>query len=357
MRMGGFRALAFTTLHCCALAMSATDTGTAGGAPSHSAQPTYRDECREDDELSCTEQPVSGSAMLQFASTMTKAAEFSAASTQTLQNAESQVKANLSYVKSETASPAKARILHHHIWKNGGTHFCEMARTEGFTTPPGDGCHRPSNLSSADGQHWSSCAVSPEEFETDLRELPYNFIGHECAVSRQIMALGREAGFVWVTILRDPVEQVVSHYRHVANTSIKVPLPAWVDEGLIFYENEGLIYFDHFVPNMQTYFLTGKICVEYNISCVEEALQNLRRMSVVLMQQGRATLGMSKLEELGWTEWHRDDESMLLSDNTTEMVKSLAADLRAKLEVAQSNDIALLQRARDENLLPTLDSL
>lgn len=96
----------------------------------------------------------------------------------------------------------KSRILFHHVWKCAGANLCAMAVSNGESVPNDD----PSNPS-------SRCELD----SLDLQELVagnYSFASLQSPMPANITAQTIPAQVSLVTVLRNPLNQALSHYRH-----------------------------------------------------------------------------------------------------------------------------------------------
>lgn len=256
----------------------------------------------------------------------------------------------------------KHRILFHHIWKTGGTHFCDMALDAGLAAPRNPGCHiwadksAPVNYQSE--LDWQPCALSTNNAD-ELEATPFSFIGHECPVSHELLQIGHAHAFKWVTILRCPYEQAVSWYRHIlkvgpedaaTRTRMWPTAMAWAKQ------RKEMSGFESFIDNIQTRWLAGDDCVNMDKLtdvCLHNAKTNLGVMDNVLEQAGTGLVGMWKLYGLGWPEKAAGEDALdkPQPDETTWYVGNMSAHEKSFFEEMQHFDIKLLSWGRAQGII------
>lgn len=267
--------------------------------------------------------------------------------------------------KHHVASASSVKIMYHHIWKCGGTHFCTVAEADGFQVPKNTGCHRWRDahaplelLETGDGNiTWRPCGILGNESDMlALAETPFNFYGHECPVNKRMLKNARGAGFKWMVILRSPLEQAVSWYRHVREwTEVEPSLSEWV------VSQKARTGFAAFVDNLQTRWLAGQECLpaacpdilgstERCSGCMDLAKKNLQSMDAVLEQRGRQVRGMEKLHAIGWPASVLDGLPFE-EDETSAYVQNMGDIERDLLTKTQGADIALFEWAKAEGII------
>jgi len=243
-----------------------------------------------------------------------------------------------------TAEPRnKTRILLHHIWKNGGTHLCELARSSGFAVPSHARCYKETKDSRGQKVDYP-CATGP-----GLANSSFDVLGHECPLSLDEIDEAERYGFRVVEVLRDPIQQAVSWYLHVSefrsrqNRSSKLKFKEWAEE-------DNKKYFGHFTPNLQTRWLGGENCqiAPQEAGCIENALKTLSRMAAVLEQDGSQLRGIDRLAKLGW---YPKVEGSNHSSRTNSYIAQMSAEEKSWLLDAQSIDIQLIKAARARGLM------
>jgi hypothetical protein len=102
--------------------------------------------------------------------------------------------------------PTVPKILYFlHVHKSGGTKICESAHRGGYTANVDDNC----NVFIRDGEY--CCGDSIEEQQRVAPTLQYNFVANEGYMPSEMDLEHYE----YMTVLRDPTERYISHYRFV----------------------------------------------------------------------------------------------------------------------------------------------
>eukprot|EP00928_Gymnodinium_smaydae_P078547 TRINITY_DN6263_c0_g1_i1.p1 TRINITY_DN6263_c0_g1~~TRINITY_DN6263_c0_g1_i1.p1 ORF type:complete len:341 (+),score=57.20 TRINITY_DN6263_c0_g1_i1:40-1062(+) len=240
-----------------------------------------------------------------------------------------------------TSSATPTRFLLHHMWKCGGTHMCDVAKESGFVVPENPGCHRLQNDSTS---LWQPCAVG----QPGLATLPFDVLGHECAVDSNVLDEGEAEGFAWIGIVRDPVEQALSWLSH-ARRGNKTFFSAMSFEEWVRVCAETDCGWYTFVPNLQTRWLAGGRCLKdpSEADCVSLAVRNLGRMAAVLEQSGGSLLGREKLKRFGWVM----QPEVQHESGAASVASELSPQARQYIEKVQHLDIALLSAARAQGIV------
>lgn len=95
----------------------------------------------------------------------------------------------------------KTRIFIHHIWKCGGMNLCDMALRNGELTPHPDFANR-----------YAGCDLWTVE---QLYALNYSFAQWQNPLPMQLNIGGLPSEIATLTILRNPLNQALSHFNHV----------------------------------------------------------------------------------------------------------------------------------------------
>lgn len=183
------------------------------------------------------------------------------------------------------------RVLHHHIWKDGGTFFCDLAHADNLVAPRNEGCHRfkddatlPSFENYQGPALWKPCAVAGAN--SGLASLPFNFIEHECPGGPTFLQEVKAQGFTLSLIIREPLQQTLSWYRHLfGDPPGRQKYPNAPREGLLEWIQSSKVsasFFD-FRDNLQTRWLSG--CngdLAVDTTCFEKAKAAILKYDVVL---------------------------------------------------------------------------
>jgi len=97
---------------------------------------------------------------------------------------------------------AKSRILYHHIWKCGGAELCSEALRNGEATPNG--------LAKNPSERCGASSFNPEEWLV----ANYSFVAWQAPLPPGPPVGSARSQFASVVVLRNPLDQAVSHFRH-----------------------------------------------------------------------------------------------------------------------------------------------
>jgi len=186
-----------------------------------------------------------------------------------------------------------------------------------------------------------------------LADIPFDVVGHECPVDAQTISMAEDAGFQWVGMVRDPVQQAYSWFHHARAPGKFGRTEETMTEWLRACGGTGSTCgFFTFVPNLQTRWLAGRRCMSQpeQEGCVEQALANLKRMAVVLEQDGSRVKGTEKLQKLGWTVHEKEQDAGYVSGSATLLGKAAAVEIAHVAEL-QHLDMRLLKEARAQGLI------
>lgn len=106
------------------------------------------------------------------------------------------------YHGSRRLGGVKSRILFHHVWKCAGANICDMALRNGEAVPNND----PTNPS-------SRCELDSLNLQ-DLIAGNYSFASIQSPMPANVTTKTLPAEISLVTVLRNPLDQVLSHYKH-----------------------------------------------------------------------------------------------------------------------------------------------
>lgn len=120
----------------------------------------------------------------------------------------------------------KSRIFFHHVWKCGGANLCDMAIRNGEAVPNPE-LPNPS----------SRCEVLAPGYQTpsegSLLEANYTFAAWQAPLTPGAFIGAKGNQFAFVTILRNPLDQALSHFHHAQRDfRLYANFSAFMDFGL-----------------------------------------------------------------------------------------------------------------------------
>jgi hypothetical protein len=256
------------------------------------------------------------------------------------------------------AGGIKPLLVLHHVWKCGGSNFCTMAIKNGETVP------------SADDQPANRCDlyINPEVLKAFPRSTHYSFAEYQHALPVDAPLGNSKVAFL--TILRDPLNQALSWFRHVEiRTSRYNSLEDFLDfgEGWKKWRTETFNNgqpppkynhcvahsFECFQDNLQIRWLLGDKEFEHgkplrlSHSWLKRAKDRLDRFDEVFVLEDFHDRDAYRMAKYGW----HDLDDGLSSGNTTgsqfhsnarQFLKSMPR-LLAKLKELQKWDVILYQ--------------
>lgn len=132
-----------------------------------------------------------------------------------------------SYHGSRHLGNAKTRVFAHHVWKCGGWNLCDMALRNGELPPHPDSANR-----------YAGCNLWSVE---QLLAANYSFSQWQFPLPMQVNIGSLPAQFATLTILRNPLNQALSHFKNVQQSLIQQNVPgvwsnfsSFVEFGLCF---------------------------------------------------------------------------------------------------------------------------
>lgn len=117
---------------------------------------------------------------------------------------------------------AKTRIFVHHVWKCGGMNLCDMAVRNGELTPHPDFANR-----------YAGCDLWTVQ---QLLAVNYSFAQWQFPLPMQVNLVKLPAEIAALTILRNPLNQALSHFKHASSVlpALWSNLSSFIDFGLCF---------------------------------------------------------------------------------------------------------------------------
>merc|ERR1719375_2852952 len=115
----------------------------------------------------------------------------------------------------------KSRVLYHHIWKCGGAALCDAALRSGESAPNAHALN-PS-------ERCGAAAFNPSDWIASN----YSFVAWQAPLPPGVPVGDRHSQFASVVVLRNPLDQAVSHFRHAQlNYGLWPSFGAFVEYGL-----------------------------------------------------------------------------------------------------------------------------
>lgn len=98
-------------------------------------------------------------------------------------------------------------LAYHHVWKCGGSNLCDMARRNNERVPNGADSVSPSDR----------CDLAPDQLSlAGFQRANESFGAWQYPLPRNLPGLGDpESELAFLTLMRNPLDQALSHYRHV----------------------------------------------------------------------------------------------------------------------------------------------
>lgn len=266
-----------------------------------------------------------------------------------------QVTQDKSASKSRLQRPAgvKQHILFHHVWKCGGSNFCAMAMRNGEIVP------------SADDDEANRCNLGASPLRLSRYPMSSRFTFAAWQEPLPIQAPVGNARVATVTILRNPLDQALSHFRHTESVAgLWAGFEDFLDFGVCLAQfsgsppgdlndwcepAKGSDPFSYFEDNMQTRWLLGDggdiTRRKLDEAALQEAKKRLDLFDEVMILEEFHKRDAFRMAKYGW----QDLDDGLTTNRTagtnvhSNAAKFLASDpkLLAKLKSIQKFDLEL----------------
>lgn len=111
---------------------------------------------------------------------------------------------------SQPSAVNKSRIFFHHVWKCGGANVCNMATRNGAHAPRANAYNPSIRCDAATVEELLATPMDKYSYVSWQKPLPWKNLSH-------FVAGGPLSQFATVTILRNPLDQALSHFSHARN--------------------------------------------------------------------------------------------------------------------------------------------
>lgn len=266
-----------------------------------------------------------------------------------------EVKPDPSSSEARLVRPAgvKQHILFHHVWKCGGSNFCAMAMRNHESVP------------NSDDDEANRCNLGASSLRLSRYPSSTRFTFAAWQQPLPVQAPIRNAKVAVVTILRNPLDQALSHFRHTESVAgLWTGFEDFLDFGVCLAQfsgappgdlnnwcepYKGMDPFSYFEDNMQTRWLLGDggdfSRRKLDSSSLAEAKSRLDSFDDVMILEEFHRRDAFRMAKYGW----QDLDDGLTSNRTagtnvhSNAIKFLASDpkLLAKLKSIQKFDLEL----------------